>query len=43
MAASAAELAELLIDGARYGDLEDVQGALAAGVDVNAKDESTRT
>jgi hypothetical protein len=42
-ASSAEELIEQLVDGARYGDMEDVRGALDAGADVNGKDESSRT
>ena len=37
------ELIELLINGARYDDLEDVQQALSSHVDVNAADEVGRT
>lgn len=37
------DLVELLVDGARYGDSEDVQAALDAGVNVNAQDEDSRT
>ena len=37
------ELVDLLVDGARYDDMEDVNAALQAGVDVNAKDEGSRT
>ena len=37
------ELIELLIDGARYDDLEDVQQALNDKVDVNASDAAGRT
>ena len=35
---STPEMNELLIDGARYGDMEDVRNALKGGADVNAKD-----
>jgi len=42
-ASLAEELIEQLVDGARYGDMEDVRGALDAGADVNGKDESSRT
>lgn len=38
-----AELIELLVEGARYGDLEDVQSAIDQGVDVNSQDEHGRT
>lgn len=34
---------ELLIDGARYDDAEDVERALAAGVSVNSQDDQGRT
>lgn len=34
---------ELLIDGARYDDAEDVQAALAKGVPVDSQDEQGRT
>lgn len=37
------ELVELLIDGARYGDADDVQRALEGKVDVNAQDEWGKT
>ena len=37
------ELLELLIDGARYNDLEDVHQALSSHVDVNASDAEGRT
>ena len=37
------ELLEALLDGARYGDAEDVKAALAQGVGVNAQDEGGRT
>lgn len=44
MAAPGGEAAlELLLDGARYGDLEDVQAALSDGADINGKDDSART
>eukprot|EP00208_Stichococcus_sp_RCC1054_P007280 CAMPEP_0206143426 /NCGR_PEP_ID=MMETSP1473-20131121/20542_1 /ASSEMBLY_ACC=CAM_ASM_001109 /TAXON_ID=1461547 /ORGANISM="Stichococcus sp, Strain RCC1054" /LENGTH=70 /DNA_ID=CAMNT_0053538823 /DNA_START=205 /DNA_END=413 /DNA_ORIENTATION=+ len=38
-----AEEVELLVDGARYGDLEDVVAALEDGVAVDAVDEHGRT
>ena len=41
--ASQEELVELLIDGARYGDGDDVQRALEGKVDVNAQDEWGKT
>ena len=37
------DLIELLIDGARYNDAEDVMRALGGQVDVNASDEAGRT
>lgn len=37
------ELVELLIDGARFGDADDVQRALEGKVDVNAQDEWGKT
>ena len=37
------DLIELLIDGARYNDAEDVMRALSGQVDVNASDEAGRT
>ena len=40
---SAAELIELLVDGGRYGDAEDIQSAIDHGVDVNSQDEHGRT
>jgi len=43
MAPTYSELVELLIDGARFDDAEDVQTALDQGVDVNAQDEQGRT
>ena len=42
-AGDTSELVELLIDGARYNDLEDVQNALSQGVSVDAQDEQGRT
>ena len=41
--ASSEELLELLIDGARYGDADDVHKALEGKVDVNAADEWGKT
>ena len=41
--ASTEELVELLIDGARYGDADDVHKALEGKVDVNAADEWGKT
>lgn len=43
MVNEAAELVELLVDGARAGDLDGVKAALDEGVDVNAADEYGRT
>jgi ankyrin repeat protein len=37
------ELAELLVDGARYGDMEDVEAALQHKVPVDSADEFGRT
>lgn len=37
------DLADLLIDGARYDEAEDVQTALEMNVDVNATDYNGRT
>lgn len=37
------ELVELLIDGARYDDAEDVQSALDQGADINSQDDQGRT
>ena len=42
-AASPEELAELLIDGARYGDMEDVETALAQNAAVDSVDSQGRT
>ena len=42
-AGETSELVELLIAGARYNDLEDVQNALSQGVSVDAQDEQGRT
>lgn len=43
MAPSYADLVELLIDGARFGDAEDVQSALDQGADINSQDDQGRT
>jgi hypothetical protein len=43
MESSQEELVELLVDGARYGDMEDVKAALDQGVDANAADSMGRT
>ena len=43
MAPQYSELIELLIEGSRYDDAEDVQSALDQGVDINAQDEQGRT
>ncbi len=37
------DLIDLLIDGARYGDLEDVESALAQNVGIDSRDEGGRT
>lgn len=37
------DLVEVLVDGARYGDMEDVQSALQHGVNINSADSSGRT
>ena len=36
-------MTEVLVDGARYGDMDDVQSALQSNVDVNATDAMGRT
>jgi len=36
------ELVELLVEGARYDDMEDVQSALDHGIDINAQDPQGR-
>ena len=41
--APSAEMIENLVDGARYGDLEDVQSALQHSVAVDSADTSGRT
>jgi hypothetical protein len=38
-----ADLVDLLLDGARYADVEDVQTALERHIDVNATDSCGRT
>ena len=38
-----AAMIEVLVDGARYGDMEDVQSALRHSVDVNSADAMGRT
>lgn len=43
MAPSQEELIELLVDGARYGDMEDVEAALSHSVPVDSTDELGRT
>ena len=43
MAPQFSELVELLVEGARYDDAEDVQAALDQGMDVNAQDEQGRS
>lgn len=42
-AAPSAQMTEVLVDGARYGDMEDVQSALQHGVNVNSADAMGRT
>eukprot|EP00798_Chlamydomonas_sp_ICE-L_P016354 gene16354-22554_t len=37
------ELVSLLIDGARYGDMEDVESAIAQHVNVDSTDSEGRT
>ena len=37
------ELVESLIDGARYGDMEDVEAAIAQGVAMDGADHAGRT
>lgn len=37
------DMIEVLVDGARYGDLEDVQSALQHGVKVDSADSAGRT
>ena len=37
------ELTTLLLEGARYGDQEDVQQALDSGADIESRDEQGRT
>eukprot|EP00232_Nephroselmis_pyriformis_P027558 CAMPEP_0182864532 /NCGR_PEP_ID=MMETSP0034_2-20130328/7219_1 /TAXON_ID=156128 /ORGANISM="Nephroselmis pyriformis, Strain CCMP717" /LENGTH=152 /DNA_ID=CAMNT_0024996791 /DNA_START=177 /DNA_END=632 /DNA_ORIENTATION=- len=39
----AAELLVLLLEGARYDDMEDLEAAIAEGVDLNGKDSNDRT
>jgi ankyrin repeat protein len=43
MAPQYSDLIELLIDGARFGDQEDVEAALQQGADPNAQDDQGRT
>ncbi len=43
MAPQFSELVELLVEGARYDDMEDVQSALDQGTDINSQDEQGRT
>lgn len=43
MAPPYSELVELLVDGARYDDAEDVQSALDQGADIDSQDEQGRT
>lgn len=37
------ELVELLVQGARFDDIEDVKEALDRGVDIDSQDEQGRT
>jgi hypothetical protein len=37
------EIVDLLIEGARYDDAEDVQSALDQGADINSQDEQGRS
>ena len=37
------DLTDLILVGARYGDLEDMEQALAQGVEVDRRDEQGRT
>lgn len=43
MAPEYSELVDLLVEGARYDDAEDVWLALERGVDIDAQDEQGRT
>jgi hypothetical protein len=43
MAPQYSEIVELLIEGARYNDAEDVQSALDQGADINSQDEQGRS
>ena len=43
MAPQYSELVDLLIEGARFDDAEDVQSALDQGADINSQDEQGRT
>lgn len=43
MAPQYSDIVDLLIEGARYGDDEDVDSAIEQGADVNAQDEQGRT
>jgi hypothetical protein len=43
MAPQYSEMVELLIEGARYDDAEDVQSALDQGADINSQDEQGRS
>jgi hypothetical protein len=43
MAPQYSEIVDLLIDGARYNDAEDVQSALDQGADINSQDEQGRS
>ena len=43
MAPQYAELVEMLLSAARFGDAEEVEAALEGGADVNSQDEQQRT
>lgn len=43
MAEQSPDLTDLLVDGARYNDLEDVQEALQQGANIDSRDEQGRT
>lgn len=43
MAPQYSEIVDLLVDGARYNDAEDVQSALDQGADINSQDEQGRS
>ena len=43
MAPVYSELVELLVDGARFDDADDVQSALDQGADIDSQDDQGRT